>query len=137
MLDLLWSVANSGTGKRAALWVPTFGKTGTTQDNRDALFVGFAGDMVVGVWVGRDDDKSLGKISGGTVPAKIWRDFMSSALSIDNRQGPPLPANYRNRPAPQEKVPARHPSPLPDDWSDGTKPLRDLVKTIQEMIGDQ
>jgi penicillin-binding protein 1A len=137
MLDLLWSVANSGTGKRAALWVPTFGKTGTTQDNRDALFVGFAGDLVVGVWVGRDDDKSLGKISGGTVPAKIWRDFMSSALSIDNRQGPPLPANYRNRPAPREKPPARHPSPLPDDWSDGTKPLRDLVKTIQEMIGDR
>jgi penicillin-binding protein 1A len=130
MLDLLWSVANTGTGKRAALWVPTFGKTGTTQDNRDALFVGFAGDLVVGVWVGRDDDKSLGKISGGTVPARIWRDFMSSALSIDRRAGPPLPAGYRGRPAPQEQPAARHPSPLPDDWSDGTKPLRDLVKAL-------
>ena len=134
MLDLLWSVANTGTGKRAALWIPTFGKTGTTQDNRDALFVGFAGDLVVGVWVGRDDDKSLGKISGGTVPAKIWHDFMSSALSIDNRPGPPLPANYRNRPAPQEQAPARHPSPLPDNWSEGTKPLRDFAREIVNML---
>ena len=70
MLDLLYAAANEGTGRRAALWVPTFGKTGTTQDNRDALFVGFAGDLVVGVWVGRDDNRSLGKVSGGTVPAQ-------------------------------------------------------------------
>jgi penicillin-binding protein 1A len=134
MLDLLWSVANTGTGKRAALWVPTFGKTGTTQDNRDALFVGFAGDLVVGVWVGRDDDKSLGKISGGTVPARIWRDFMGSALSIDHRQGPPLPAGYHGRPPPQEQQPARQPSPLPDDWSDGTKPFRDLAKALENLV---
>ncbi len=135
MLDLLWSVANEGTGRRAALWVPTFGKTGTTQDNRDALFVGFAGDLVVGVWVGRDDDKSLGKISGGTVPARIWRDFMSSALSIDHRRGPPLPASYRGRPAQQEEEQlARHPSPLPDDWSDVTKPFRDLARSLERIF---
>jgi penicillin-binding protein 1A len=89
------------------------------------------------VWVGRDDDKSLGKISGGTVPAKIWRDFMSSALSIDHRQGPPLPNGYRNRPAPREQEqPARHPSPLPEDWSDGTKPLRDLATVLENIFGD-
>jgi penicillin-binding protein 1A len=134
MLDLLWSAANTGTGRRAALWVPTFGKTGTTQDNRDALFVGFAGDLVVAVWVGRDDDKSLGRVSGGTVPARIWRDFMSSALSIDRHQGPPLPASYRNRPSPQDEEPATHPSPLPDDWSNGTKPLRDLAKAIEKIF---
>jgi penicillin-binding protein 1A len=136
MLDLLWSAANTGTGKRAALWVPTFGKTGTTQDNRDAVFVGFAGDLVVGVWVGRDDDKSLGKVSGGTIPASIWHDFMSSAVSIDQAQGPPLPATYRNRPAPQLARPARHPSPLPDEWSDGTKPLRDLARALQNLLGN-
>ena len=70
MLDLLYAAANNGTGRRAALAIPTFGKTGTTQENRDALFVGFAGDLVVGVWVGRDDNSSLGKVSGGTVPAR-------------------------------------------------------------------
>jgi penicillin-binding protein 1A len=140
MLDLLWAAANTGTGKRAALWVPTFGKTGTTQDNRDALFVGFAGDLVVGVWVGRDDDKSLGKISGGTVPARIWHDFMSSAISIDGTRGPALPAGYRERPRPQAqpkpKTPARHPSPLPDQWSEDSKPLRDIAREIQNMIDE-
>ncbi|MGN6496206.1 MAG: hypothetical protein ACTHK5_02555 [Tsuneonella sp.] len=59
---------------------------------------------------------------------------MSSALSIDNRPGPPLPAGYRNRPAQQEQLPARHPSPLPDDWSDSTRPLRDLAKMIEKMF---
>ena len=132
MLDLLWAAANTGTGKRAALWRPTFGKTGTTQDNRDALFVGFAGDLVVGVWVGRDDNKSLGKISGGTVPARIWRDFMTSALSIDGRKGPPLPDGYRNRSKPRDDPPADNPSPLPEDWSD--RLLRNIGKAIEDMI---
>jgi penicillin-binding protein 1A len=137
MLDLLWAAANTGTGKRAALRVPTFGKTGTTQDNRDAVFVGFAGDLVVGVWVGRDDNKSLGKISGGTVPATIWRDFMISALAIDDRPGPQLPASYRDRPQRQAKPPVEHPSPLPDEWSEETKPLRQLVQALKEMIEEK
>ena len=119
MLDLLYAAANSGTGRRAALAVPTFGKTGTTQENRDALFIGFAGDLVVGVWVGRDDNKSLGKISGGTVPAQIWRNFMVSALAVDRRAGPPLPASS-DCPAPRA---ASAKSPLPEDWSDGTKAI--------------
>ena len=137
MLDLLWAAANTGTGKRAALWVPTFGKTGTTQDNRDAVFVGFAGNLVVGVWVGRDDDKSLGKISGGTVPARIWRDFMSSAISIDGQRGPPLPATFGTRSRPQEAEPAKHPSPLPDSWSEGTKPFRDLARRVEQLLNDR
>lgn len=134
MLDLLRAVTDSGTGKRAALSIPTFGKTGTTQDNRDALFVGFAGDLVVGVWVGRDDNRSLGRISGGTVPARIWRDFMSSALAIDRRPGPPLPATYREPIRPQQPSLAKHPSPLPSEWSDGTRQLRDLARTVENML---
>jgi penicillin-binding protein 1A len=134
MLDLLYAAANNGTGRRAALAVPTFGKTGTTQENRDALFVGFAGNLVVGVWVGRDDNKSLGKVSGGTVPAEIWRSFMSSALAIDGNRGPALPAEFR-RPEPQQ-----HPdfeSPLPPEWSNATKPLRELARRIEELVGDR
>jgi penicillin-binding protein 1A len=134
MLDMLWAAANEGTGRRAALSQPTFGKTGTTQDNRDALFVGFAGDLVVGVWVGRDDDKSLGKISGGTVPARIWRDFMSSAVRIDKEPGPQLPASYRNRPVAEPDRPAQNPSPLPSDWSERTRPLRELIRALEEFF---
>lgn len=132
MLDLLYAAANEGTGRRAALWVPTFGKTGTTQDNRDAVFVGFAGNLVVGVWVGRDDNQSLGAVSGGTVPARIWHDFMASALSIDHSAGPSLPHDYT--PPSGDKPAVEHPSPLPREWSDGTKPLRDIVDAIEQLF---
>src|SRR5205085_11418515 len=122
ILDLLYAAANNGTGRRAALAVPTFGKTGTTQENRDALFIGFAGDLVVGVWVGRDDNKSLGKISGGTVPAEIWRNFMTSALAIDRRRGPDLPREFRipeRRPEPEQQRQLK--SPRPPDWGNATQ----------------
>lgn len=79
MLDLLWHAANFGTGRNAALSQATFGKTGTSQGGRDAVFVGFAGDLVAGVWVGRDDNDPVGGSSGGRLPAAIWRDFMGGA----------------------------------------------------------
>jgi penicillin-binding protein 1A len=138
MLDLLYAAANEGTGRRAALAVPTFGKTGTTQENRDAVFIGFAGNLVVGVWIGRDDNGSLGHVSGGTLPAEIWKNFMTSALSVDGRAGPPLPPEFR--------IPERRPdsprnrdrkSPLPADWSNGTKQLRDLAGAIANLFDDR
>jgi penicillin-binding protein 1A len=132
MLDLLYAAANNGTGHRAALAVPTFGKTGTTQENRDALFIGFAGDLVVGVWIGRDDNSSLGKVSGGTVPAQIWRSFMTSALAVDRHPGPELP--IRLRPG-QPREDDDRKSPLPSEWSDSTKQLRGLAKLIEDAIG--
>jgi penicillin-binding protein 1A len=80
MRDLLRAVIVQGTGRGAALAIEAFGKTGTSQDNRDALFVGYAGDLIVGVWVGNDDNTPLRGIHGGGLPAKIWRDFMSGAI---------------------------------------------------------
>ncbi len=132
MLDLLWSATNEGTGRRAALGIPTFGKTGTTQNNRDALFVGFAGDLVVGVWIGRDDDKSLGKMTGGTAPAKIWRSFMSSAVAIDQRRGPDLPFRGRQIVPPPAQRPSQ--SPIPENWSEPTKAIREVINAIDELI---
>ncbi len=137
MLDLLWEATNKGTGRRAALAVPTFGKTGTSQDNRDALFIGFAGDLVVGVWVGRDDNTSLGKtISGGTAPAKIWRNFMVPALSIDGRAGPRLPKVFRGAPAPAPPPRREKKSPLPEDWSEASRGWREFVRQIEELVDD-
>ena len=130
MLDLLYAAANNGTGRRAALVIPTFGKTGTTQENRDALFIGFAGNLVVGVWVGRDDNKSLGKVSGGTVPAEIWHNFMISALGVDHQRGPQLPPSFGGR---RRRSAAATQSPLPPEWSDAAKPLRELAKQLQEL----
>jgi penicillin-binding protein 1A len=132
MLDLLYAAANNGTGRRAALSVPTFGKTGTSQDNRDALFVGFAGNLVVGVWVGRDDDKPLGrKVSGGTVPAQVWHNFMVSALAVDGRAGPQLPGEFQiPKPAPKHEKQ----SPLPEEWSKGAEPLRQVIREIEKLF---
>jgi penicillin-binding protein 1A len=77
---MLRQAINRGTGRAAMLSGPNFGKTGTSQDNRDALFVGYAGGLVTGVWIGNDDNSPLNDISGGGLPARIWRDFMSQAL---------------------------------------------------------
>ena len=134
MLDLLYAAANNGTGRRAALSVPTFGKTGTTQENRDAVFVGFAGDLVVGVWVGRDDNKSLGKVSGGTVPADIWHAFMSSALAIDHARPPMLPAEFH---PPVRDAERGTKSPLPPDWSNATRPFRDLMRQLEDLTASK
>lgn len=80
--DLLSSAANRGTGSAAALRTSTFGKTGTTQDSRDAIFVGYAGGLVTAVWIGNDDNSPLpGGAAGGGVSARIWRNFMSGAIN--------------------------------------------------------
>ena len=80
--DLLSSAANRGTGSAAALRTSTFGKTGTTQDSRDAIFVGYAGGLVTAVWIGNDDNAPLpGGAAGGGVPARIWRNFMAGAIN--------------------------------------------------------
>ena len=88
MLDLLHASITTGTGRQAALSIDGYGKTGTSQDNRDALFMGFADDLIVGVWVGNDDNSPNPGLSGGGIPARLWRDFMQNALNL----GPVAPA---------------------------------------------
>ena len=92
MERMLRAAINEGTGRAAMLRGPNYGKTGTTQDNRDALFVGYAGDLVVGVWIGNDDNSPLaGGISGGGLPARIWRDFMNRAMNVKAAPSQPAP----------------------------------------------
>ena len=80
--QMLRTAINQGTGRAATLPIRNYGKTGTTQDYRDALFVGYAEDLVVGVWIGNDDNSPLNKVSGGGLPAQIWKQFMRGALSL-------------------------------------------------------
>lgn len=80
LLELLSATVNEGTGRAARLAIPAYGKTGTSQDYRDALFIGFADDLVVGIWIGNDDNTPLKNVTGGGLPARIWRDFMSQAV---------------------------------------------------------
>lgn len=79
MTAMLKTVIISGTGTGANIGKPAAGKTGTTDDSRDAYFVGYTPDVVTGVWVGDDNNKKVPGLYGGTIPARIWKDVMTVA----------------------------------------------------------
>jgi penicillin-binding protein 1A len=79
MVKMMEGVVLGGTGTRAAFGRPAAGKTGTSQNFRDAWFVGFTPDWVCGVWVGNDDGTPMNHITGGEIPAQIWRRMMVAA----------------------------------------------------------
>lgn len=79
MSAMLTSVVRWGSGRNAAIDRPAAGKSGTSQDSRDAVFAGFTGDMTAAVWVGNDDGTPMKNVTGGGLPARIWRDFMTEA----------------------------------------------------------
>jgi penicillin-binding protein 1A len=90
MNDMLSEVMTRGTGRAAALNRPAAGKTGTTQDFRDAWFVGYTADLVTGVWLGNDDNTPTKHVVGGTLPARTWHSFMVAAS--DGTAARPLPS---------------------------------------------
>jgi len=76
---MLEGVIAEGTGRAARLPRPAAGKTGTSQDFRDAWFVGWSGKIVAGVWMGNDDGAPMKGVTGGGAPARAWRRFMAEA----------------------------------------------------------
>jgi penicillin-binding protein 1A len=129
MGDMLAGVISHGTGKAAALPRPAAGKTGTTQDYRDAWFIGYTADLVAGVWLGNDDDSPMNKVTGGSLPAAAWHSFMLAATKgMPVRPLPvpgPIPASSPGTPAAESPLdrlfgwlaaPAQPgPGPLPAD----------------------
>lgn len=94
MTSMLEGVIARGTGTAASIGRPAAGKTGTTDDNHDAWFIGYTPDIVTAVWVGDDTgSQSLGEIYGGTVPAQIWHDYMASAVSGTSADDFDVPAD--------------------------------------------
>lgn len=123
MNDMLSGAISVGTAKKASLpgW-PIAGKTGTTQSNRDAVFVGYSARMVTGVWLGNDDDTPMKGVGGGSYPAELWSQFMQRAhegLSVAD-----LP---RGTPVPPANLPANTPPP------EGRP--RNLVELFQQIFG--
>lgn len=81
MVSMMRGVISGGTGTRAKVaGYDLAGKTGTTSDYRDAWFVGYTGGFVTAVWVGKDDNTPMKKVTGGGPPAGIWKDYMTQAL---------------------------------------------------------
>ncbi len=107
MNDMLASVVEGGTGRAAHL--PdreAGGKTGTTNDFRDAWFIGYVPGFAAGVWIGADDFAPMDRLTGGALPARVWREFMITALD-----GAPI--RPLDRPARTRAVATREPPPAP------------------------
>jgi penicillin-binding protein 1A len=103
MNDMLSATIRFGTGQKAALeGHEAAGKTGTTQSFRDAWFVGYTAQYVGGVWIGNDNGRRMKKVTGGTLPAKLWHDIMLTA----HADKAPLPLPGTNGPRSPEAMAA-------------------------------
>ena len=105
MNTMMAETVSGGTARRAAFGWPAAGKTGTTQNSRDAWFIGYTANLTTGVWFGNDDGKATKNITGGSMPAVAWNEFMAAA---------------------HEGVPVAN---LPGGWNGGTSVL-DTVADI-------
>lgn len=92
LTQMMKRVIEEGTGRGAALPVPAAGKTGTSQNSRDAWFAGFTDQLVGVVWLGNDDNTPMKRVTGGSFPARIWQSFMNRSRG----QYASLPDNYLN-----------------------------------------
>ena len=79
--DLMQTAVATGTGRAANIGRPVAGKTGTTSSNKDGWFLGFSSGLTTGVWMGRDDARSIGGLEGGRAPAQAWAAYMRVAVS--------------------------------------------------------
>lgn len=117
-LDVFGASLAWGTGKQAVLADrPAVGKTGTSQDYRDAWFVGATADLTAGVWMGNDDARPTDGVYGGSFPAMLWKRFMTTALA----DTPP-------KPLPRPAVP-----PTPDG---GGNAIERLILSAKQALGD-
>lgn len=118
MTYMLEGVIDHGTGTGAAIGRPAAGKTGTTDNNVDAWFVGYTPTIVTAVWIGDDSGShSLGEVYGGTIPAAIWRDYMTVATQDESYEGFAIPAGME----PIAPPPKEEPKPKADDKKDAAK----------------
>jgi penicillin-binding protein 1A len=98
MTAMLETTLDRGTGREASLRRFVAGKTGTSSEYRDAWFVGFTDTLVVGVWVGNDDGRPMPHVTGGSLPARIFREFILRGQGDLPFRPPPAPAKPREAP---------------------------------------
>lgn len=106
MISMMEDVMTRGTGRGAAISRPCAGKSGTTSDYHDAWFVGFTPDLACAVWIGDDNNDSLGGMTGGGEPATLWRTFMSNALADTPASDFDKPDGFK-MPAPKYEAPKK------------------------------
>ncbi|AZO27856.1 transglycosylase domain-containing protein [Mesorhizobium sp. M1B.F.Ca.ET.045.04.1.1] len=145
MNSMMTGTVEVGTAKKAAFNWPSAGKTGTSQNSRDAWFVGYTANLTTGVWFGNDDGSPMKKVTGGALPAQAWHEFMVAAHegvpvrplpgtwkstpsdtvvpdeipSADGSQPPPAPPAPVGQSAPVAQAPARQARPAQTVDADG------------------
>lgn len=96
MNAMMTGTVETGTARKAAFAWPAAGKTGTSQNSRDAWFVGYTANLTTGVWFGNDDGKPMKKVTGGALPAQAWHEFMVAAH--EGVPVAPLPGTWKSNP---------------------------------------
>jgi penicillin-binding protein 1A len=141
MAEMMSHVVSEGTARRAALdGVPTAGKTGTTNNYRDAWFVGYTGNFTCAVWFGNDDYSPTNRMTGGSLPAQTWHDIMTAAhqgVEIKELTGvgmgpklPPSPSAAQVAANGGAKAPEIKPPPVL------TKRGADILVRVEKMLDD-
>ncbi|MDX8500033.1 transglycosylase domain-containing protein [Mesorhizobium sp. VK4C] len=97
MNSMMTGTVEVGTAKKAAFNWPSAGKTGTSQNSRDAWFVGYTANLTTGVWFGNDDGSPMKKVTGGALPAQAWHEFMVAAH--EGVPARPLPGTWKSTPS--------------------------------------
>jgi penicillin-binding protein 1A len=108
MTDMLSAVMTTGTGRAAQIDRPAAGKTGTSQEFRDAWFVGFTADLIAGAWFGNDDGDPMERVTGGGLPARLWK-----AVMLEAQRGLPIRPLPGGRPAAEMPIVDFAPPPPP------------------------
>jgi penicillin-binding protein 1A len=161
MTDLMQTAVNTGTGRAAQIGRPVAGKTGTTTSNKDGWFIGFSSGLTTGVWMGRDDNRSIPGLAGGRAPARAFAAYMTVATANrpvepfetavtlpewqiepdDEAYGQPdngMMVDQDGMPLDQPAAEARTPdqgSPAPDSGGAAEAPQRIDQRWIDEVLG--
>ncbi len=144
LASMMRETIDEGTGTRAQIPYLAAGKTGTTQDYRDAWFMGFSGRFAVGAWVGNDDNSSMKSVTGGSLPAGIWKDVMMATYSVAQAKGisteGPVQFDYysANNPNPEQPyaasdaawIPPEQRQPPPQQPRREPQTFGDVVRSI-------